>query len=157
MKNKITKNITIKAECYQTQYSWGHKAYILRDGQKIGYCRAVYQNRTWESYEYESVLKSLYEKGKKVLSVYELRQLKKMIDNGGQVEAEKIDKQFASVAMVAKIGELFTDNQKEANNWKTRMLKAGIIGLDMPENWDALPEDEKTARLDKVIQEMGTI
>ena len=62
---------------------------------------------------------------------------------------------FGAVAMVAKMGELLTDTQTQANDWKKRMLKAGISGLIMPDDWDNLSEDEKTTRLDKVIKEMG--
>jgi hypothetical protein len=46
---------------------------------------------------------------------------------------------------------LFTENQAEANKWKLRMLKAGIPALDVPDDWDQLPEDEKQSRLDKII------
>jgi hypothetical protein len=35
------------------------------------------------------------------------------------------------------------------------MLKAGIQGLDIPEDWDELDEDTKEARLNGVIEVMG--
>lgn len=58
-----------------------------------------------------------------------------------------------SVAMVAKLGELLCPTQKEQNDWKVRMMKAGLEnrGLNMPENWDQLTEAEKTKRLDGAI------
>lgn len=40
---------------------------------------------------------------------------------------------------------------KEKNDWKLRMLKAGIQGLDIPDDWNGLDENTKTERLDKVI------
>ena len=58
--------------------------------------------------------------------------------------------------MVAKMGEVFGKTQKESNDWKARMLKAGLEskGLIMPDNWDSLSEDDKTRRLDAVISEL---
>jgi len=42
------------------------------------------------------------------------------------------------------------------NNWKARMLKAGLSnqGLIIPEDWDTLSEDDKEARLNKVITQL---
>ncbi len=47
--------------------------------------------------------------------------------------------------MIPKLGEVMTDNKKGSNDWKTRMLKAGLQdkGLIMPE--------EKETRLNGVI------
>ncbi|KKT23937.1 MAG: hypothetical protein UW07_C0019G0016 [Candidatus Nomurabacteria bacterium GW2011_GWF2_43_8] len=42
---------------------------------------------------------------------------------------------------------------KESNDWKARMLRAGLEGrgLIMPDDWDTLPEAEKTKRLDGAL------
>lgn len=153
MKVNITKHLTVEAETYETRYSWGHKARIYLDGEQIAGSRATYYNRTWESYQFESVLLSLYGKCKKqkLLNKRYLKLFKRMIDNGGKAERERVQSQMRSTAMVAQLGNLFASNQKEANDWKARMLKAGMPGLDMPEDWDTLTEDEKEARLNKVI------
>jgi len=61
---------------------------------------------------------------------------------------------FKSIAMVAKMGEIINaGNQKAANDWKARMLKAGLgnAGLVMPADWEYLSDDEKTKRLDSAI------
>lgn len=60
---------------------------------------------------------------------------------------------FGAVAMVAAFGDVFGETQEDANAWKARMLKAGAPGLDFPEDFDSLPEDEKQRRLDAVIKE----
>ena len=78
-----------------------------------------------------------------------------MIKNGGKAEAERVKSQMNSTAMVAMMGDLFSSNKKESNDWKARMLKAGLPGLSIPEDWDELSEDEKETRLNKVIKEMG--
>lgn len=59
-----------------------------------------------------------------------------------------------SVAMVAAFGKLLCPDQKSTNDWQARMLKAGLgnRGLIMPEDWDQLPEDEKSKRLEKVLE-----
>jgi hypothetical protein len=56
--------------------------------------------------------------------------------------------------MVAKMGEIFGQTEKEKNDWKARMLKAGLggKGLEMPDDWDTLTEKEKKRRLDMVIK-----
>lgn len=58
-----------------------------------------------------------------------------------------------SVAMVASLASVFCDTPKDSNDWKARMLKAGLSnrGLSMPENWDSLSEAEKAKRLDGAI------
>lgn len=66
-------------------------------------------------------------------------------------EKENADSMMRSVGMVAAMGSIFGNTQKESNDWKARMLKAGLTGLQMPEDWDTLSEDEKEKRLDKVI------
>ena len=67
-------------------------------------------------------------------------------------EAEEM---FGNIGAIAKLGEIMTGSQKEANTWKERMIKAGLgAGIQMPEDWNTLPEDEKEARLNKEIEFM---
>ncbi len=67
---------------------------------------------------------------------------------------EEKDSLLKSVGMVALMGDLFCNNQKDKNDWKARMLKAGLEnrGLIMPEDWDTLTEAEKEKRLNGVIK-----
>lgn len=69
---------------------------------------------------------------------------------------EKPSDTLKSVAMVALMGNILGSNQKEKNDWKARMLKAGLEGkgLIMPEDWDTLDEAEKERRLDGAINEL---
>jgi hypothetical protein len=55
-------------------------------------------------------------------------------------------------SMVALFGDLLCDSQKDKNNWKKRMLNT-VEGIEFPDDWDELPEDEKQERLDKAINE----
>ena len=66
------------------------------------------------------------------------------------------DNSLKNIAMVAKMGEIFGTNQKEKNDWKARMLKAGLEnkGLIMSEDWNTLSEDEKEKRLNRAIEQL---
>ena len=62
-----------------------------------------------------------------------------------------------SVGMVAAMGEIFhAGDQKAINDWKVRMLKAGLEnkGLIMPDDWDQLSEEEKDRRLSGAIDNL---
>lgn len=66
---------------------------------------------------------------------------------------EQEDNSLGFIAGVAMLGDIFTNTQQESNDWKKRMLKAGLGNmLHMPEDWDQLPEDEKQRRLDGAIE-----
>lgn len=53
------KNYTIVAETYETSQSWGHKATLFINGNSINTTKIRYYNRTWESYQYQSVITNL--------------------------------------------------------------------------------------------------
>jgi len=147
---QITKNIKIEAEYYKTRYSWGHKAWLYLDNEKIAYKKITYYNRAWESYEFESILYAVVEKAEQ-LTKRQVNICHKYIKNYNER-----DPFLKTVAIVAKMGEVFADNQKDKNDWKARMLKAGLEnkGLIMPEDWESLSEDDKQKRLDGAIKQL---
>ena len=62
--------------------------------------------------------------------------------------------ELKTVAMAAKVGEVVAGNgKKEKNDWKVRMLKAGLGGreLIMPDDWEELSEDDKEERLNGAV------
>ena len=67
---------------------------------------------------------------------------------------KRAKEQFKTVAIVASLGSIFGTTKKEANDWKTRMLKAGLIGISRPDDWEELSEEEKETRLNKVIKSL---
>ena len=150
---QIGKNIFIVCDCEGTRYGFRHLATLLIDGQEAGRSKACYYNRTWERFEFETVINSLLEKTDALSKAQKARAMRKI---SGE-DKIKTDTQFKNIAMIAKLGEFFGKDQKEVNDWKTRMIQAGLgdRGLIMPEDWDQLEEDEKTKRLDLVIKELA--
>jgi len=79
-----------------------------------------------------------------------------IIDKPKEETKEDSTGELRTLKMVMAMGSIFANNQKEANDWDTKMLKAGLggKGLIMPEGWDSLPEEEKTKRLNAVKKEL---
>lgn len=151
---KITPEIEVICESESTRSGFRHLANLFLNGREIASDKCTYQNRTWESYEFQSVLRKVIERASKEKLLSE--EQKKVCDTF--IEGDQTDwSNFKMVSNIAKLGEIFCDNQKDKNDWKARMLKAGLgnAGLEIPEDWDTLDEDTKQARLDGVIQIMS--
>ena len=51
---------TFVCESWNTRNSWGHEVTLYRnDYAKIGLAKIRYYNRTWESYQYQTAIKSV--------------------------------------------------------------------------------------------------
>lgn len=148
----ISKKIEVICDSKSTRNGFKHTATLFYSGSECESVKCNYINRTWESYEYESVLQKLAGE-EKTLSKIEKKLFAKAIKNGGDSSKDDLKR----ISMVASLGNIFGKTQKESNDWKTRMLKAGLEtkGLIMPEDWDDLDEDEKQRRLDGVIEILG--
>jgi hypothetical protein len=140
----------IVAHFENTRNGFRHIAVLMKNGREVDRAKATYLNRTWERYEYETVIRDLLDKSG-VLSEPD----KKAFLVKGELQAEKeSDAMFRSVATACQIGEIIGKDQKEKNDWKKRMLKAGLPELDIPEDWEQLSENEKETRLNAVINHM---
>ena len=156
---KINKHLSVECEVYETRYSWGHKAWLYRDGAEIGYKKITYYNRTWEAYEFESILRSLADSvsnyaTSRGLTTKEYGLFCKKIETQFKEEDEKeTKKEFGTIGAIMAMGDIFGKDKKEANDWKARMLKAGLgdKGLILPEDWEELTEEEKETRLNGVM------
>ena len=50
----------IVAYSYETPSSWGHKAELIRNNDHtLNEYKITYYNRTWEKYQYQSVIKGV--------------------------------------------------------------------------------------------------
>ena len=150
---KINNNTEIICEWKKTRVAFKHEATLLKDGVQIDKTKICYQNRTWERYDFESVLRKLLGK----TNIVPKEQQKKSLEQWGKAESAALDKQFGLIGAITKMGEILTETKKESNDWKTRMLKAGLEnkGLIMPEDWETLPEETKETRLNQVIVQLA--
>ena len=143
----INKKIRIICDSAKTRSGFKHTATLMLNGMERESVKVNYLNRTWERYEFQSVMNDLVDKSKS-LTPKEKRFAKKWI------EGDRTDwSNFETISKVAKMGNVLAKKKKEKNVWKTRMLKAGLgsSGLNFPSDWDNLNENVKQARLDKVI------
>lgn len=149
---KIDESTTIQCHVYETRNSWGHVAKLMNNGREVSKCRIRYYNRTWESFEFESVISNLLHK----TQIIPNDQIKNFLNNLEEAERREVDQKFGLIAGIAQLGDLFCDNQKDKNDWKERMIKAGLgDGLIMPNDWGTLNEQEKENRLNLVINELN--
>jgi len=59
---RLNKTYSIVCNSENTRYGFRHLASLIKDGTKIDGDKACYYNRTWESYEYQSVILGLIDK-----------------------------------------------------------------------------------------------
>lgn len=151
MNKKINSTLSVECRSEKTRYGFRHLAILYKDKGEIAKAKCCYYNRTWESYEFESVLGKLLKKADQsaLLSKWDLRCFDKFIKDGGKQTNDSLH----TIATIAQMGEIFCNSQKQKNDWKARMLKAGLEskGFIMPEDWNELSEDEKENRLNKII------
>ena len=87
---------------------------------------------------------------------FEFKDSKDIMNRYGeeQKSESQADGSFNTIGMVAGLGDLYGKTKKEKNEWKLRMIKAGLgnRGFQVPDDWDTLSEDEKEKRLDNVIK-----
>ena len=146
---EISKREQVECSYKKTQYGFKHTAVLYRDGLAIGTTKSCYYNRTWESFEYESVLSRALCK----FSIESKETQNQILKSFREGETQRVNSMFSMIGTIAKLGDMLTDTQKEKNDWKSRILKAGLgdKGLIMPEDWDTLSEKEKESRLNKCI------
>ena len=144
---RINDKIAIVAEYKNARDGFNHFATLYINGEPVQTTKAHYINRTWEAYDFQSVMQQLVQKAKG-LSEDEKKLALEYLNRDHTDWGD-----FKTTAMIAKLGDIMTSNKKESNDWKERMLKAGLggKGLEMPDDWDKLDEKTKEARLNSVI------
>jgi hypothetical protein len=58
----IDNNTSILCEVYENSRNWGHRARVFRDGGEVVKTTQTYYNRTWESFQFQTVLRSALRK-----------------------------------------------------------------------------------------------
>jgi len=143
----INSKISIVCETENARNGFRHRATLYLNGSPVDSATAHYINRIWESYEYQSVMQILIE-ATSSLSPDEKHEVLEWL------KGDRTDwSGFQMTGMIAKMGDVFGKTEEEKNVWKTRMLKAGLggRGMDIPKDFEKLPEATKSARLNEVI------
>ena len=138
-------NYTIECRSEKTRYGFRHLADLRLGGVTVAKDKACYYNRTWECFNFQTVAHGVIGKhfNEAVAADY-----KQIVDAQGRGAVEQM---FKSVGAIASLGNVLCDNTADRNKWKKRMLEAGLSGLDFPDDFDSLPEEEKERRINKVI------
>jgi len=152
MSSKINWNKTFilregeSVECgwQNTRYGFRHLA-VLRDGYTRVEAKVCYYNRTWESYTYQTVLHKVIDKKypEDIAKTY-----KNKVDAEAKQDCEGM---FKSIKALALFSDLMGTTPSEKNQLKKRVLST-VPGIDFPDNWESLPEDEKSKRIDGALK-----
>lgn len=141
---KLSKEFEIVCEYKKTRNGFKHTATLCENGSSIYNTKICYLNRTWESFTYESILNKVIEAN---FTGKELKKYLKVIQLGRLKE----NKQNKSVSLACAMGDILCKDKKEKNKWNKKMLNT-IQGLDFPEDFDNLPEEEKERRIKGVLK-----
>ena len=148
---EISPTDKIVCAAQKTRNGFRHLVRYMRNGNEIASKSVYYLNRTWERFEYETAIRGLLDK----MGMSDADKKRTLDICSGKSSADS-SSMFKTVAVTAALGEIFGQTKKEKNDWKARMLKAGLgnQGLSIPEDWDTLSETEKERRLNLVIKQL---
>jgi len=141
----LPEEYTIECRAEKTRYGFRHLAFLRKNFIIVEKAKACYYNRTWERYDFQTVIHEVINKhfSEKVAEAY------KQIADKQAIEG--IEKTFRCIGQMAKLGDVFGESKAESNKFKKRMLQAGMPGVEFPDDFEDLPEEEKEKRLNKVI------
>ena len=148
---RINKTYQIICDYQKTRNGFKHVAKLLKNGRDISETKVCYLNRTWESFEYETVIEKLLNLNK---DLFAKGTITKFLKKQRGEYKKQTKSMFNNISMIAQMGDLLCSDQKEKNDWKKRMLLVGLPELDIPADWDTLSESEKENRLNNVIAEL---
>jgi len=141
---KLNDELEIVCEWKKTRIAFKHVATLLRNGAEVCETKICYQNRTWESFDFQSVAHKIvrqYFKGEVADAFI------KRVDDIGLIRDDSLLK---TCSFVAALGALECKETADQNKWKARFLKL-CPGIDFPADFDKLSEEEKQRRLDAAI------
>jgi len=159
---------------------FNHFADLEINGVPVASAKVHYINRTWESYDYQTVMMNamdvliaeeqsniLFAEGQNTGRRRWKKEEKELLFSKSALLAEyslvkqklrdyKESSGFGTLAGIMALGNILCKDEKESNDWKLRMMQAGTPqgALIMPEDWDQLPEEEKARRLNGCIEVM---
>lgn len=144
----LTDQYTIVCTWENTRYGFRHLAHLIRNGREIDKAKVCYYNRTWESYEYQSVVHRLIEKhfDKDMAKLF-----MGIVDKYGHEHA--LDG-FKGIAGLLALADVFGQDTAQSNRMKKATL-ASVPGIEFPKDFDSLPEDVKKERFAEISKMIG--
>jgi hypothetical protein len=125
---KIDKDYTVTAWWENTSYGFRHIAVLYHKGQEVERAKATYYNRTWESYEFRSVIYAVVSKH------FPEKEVPKIM--------EKVDKNRGSMwakgTNIPKVKEKMTEQEAE-DRYKYELQK-GLINTEDTPHYDSFEE-----------------
>ncbi len=138
----------------RTRYGFRHLCELTKDYNVLAKTKACYYNRTWEAYEFQSVIHSAINaafdnrtRAQQKKGMEPDPRIKQFHDEVDNIALGRESKRFDSLKMVCAVGALLTSNPEERAKWDKRMLST-IPGIDFPDDFDQLPVEEQQKRLD---------
>lgn len=127
-----------------TNYGFRHIAEMYQGERLIGKAKCCYYNRTWEQYDYQSVIHKVIDGA----GVEDAQALKKVID---EQQLRRVSDDFGIMGAIMSMSDLMTDDKAQSADFKLRMLKARFgDAVIVPEDWEDLSDDVKLDRLNKI-------
>lgn len=141
----VNEHIVFDCERKKTRTAFKHEGELFVRG-KCTSAKICYMNRTWERFEFESLLRKLADKAK--LTPDDAAAVRSFIDN-----YQEPNETFNTIRMVAAIGDVLCNTSAEKIDWKKRMLKAGLgDAVHFPDDWDLLSDEEKERRINGALE-----
>jgi len=132
----------------KTRSGFRHLAHLMRNGSEVDSAKCCYQNRTWEAFEFESVIEKMLSKTDIISKEEQERFLARLRGE----DLERVNDMFGTLRAVAAMGEVMFSEKKDQNGFKKRMVEASLgEGISFPDDWNELSEEEKQKRLDKAM------
>ena len=142
---KIDENVTVECGSQRTSYGFRHLAVLRENGSRKAEAKACYYNRTWEAFEYQSVIHKIIRK------CYQGERAKIYMEKADVLGRGMVDDFFGSIKAMAAMGEVLGASQEQKTSIKKAVLSS-IPGIDFPEGFDSLPAEEKARRIDGALK-----
>lgn len=138
---------TIVCEWKKTRMAFKHEATLMHNGNQIQFKKVCYQNRTWESYTYQTVIRECIG----LAFARDRETAERLIDAADKIGKGEAERAFAPFKMMAALGDLLGTTPQEKAGLKKQALSA-IPGIDFPNDFDQLSAEEQNKRLDKALK-----
>lgn len=144
---QLSEKYSVRLSYVKTNYGFKHEAVAMEDWRVLGKTKAIYYNRTWECYEYQTVICQAI---KAFIPSPEKEVLHEHFSTITRLPGE--GKSFLdSVCAMAKAFEVIAGDDKETTAKFQKKFLEKVPGIDFPEGFDELPLEERERRLKGAI------